>query len=79
MQMKLRVQHPDTSASSTHNPDIFETAYFVPRIRVDRALNHFTERFQRCGFGGRIHESASLGFGELIYISAPLRNRTPEK
>ena len=29
------------------NPDIFKTAYFVTRFRVDGALNHSGERFQK--------------------------------
>ena len=40
-------------------PDIFKTAYFVTRFRVDGALNHTGGRFQNdadlvsgCGFAG---------------------------
>ena len=39
------------------NPDIFETAYFFSRIRVNRVLNHSGKWFEKagCGFNERIH------------------------
>lgn len=39
------------------NPDIFETAYFFSRIRVNRVLNHSGKRFEKagCGFNERNH------------------------
>lgn len=39
------------------NPDIFETAYFFSRIRVNRVLNH----------SGKWFEKAGCGFNELIH------------
>ena len=38
------------------NPDIFETAYFFSRIRVNRVLNHSGKWFEKagCGFNERI-------------------------
>ena len=39
------------------NPDIFETAYFFSRIRVNRVLNH----------SGKCFEKAGCGFNELIH------------
>lgn len=39
------------------NPDIFETAYFFSRIRVNRVLNH----------SGKCFEKAGCRFNELIH------------